>query len=132
MFGKVPEKPEPITRNFSYMYQYTAETPKAPKIGKPLLPPLSERRNSEDRRLVMNVPKTLYFTNGYMPKLADLRDALRNNIMHHDRFNPELETEDFKKFIAPALKLQPGEIKGKVDNRLEQGDIHEILVPLHQ
>ena len=84
-----------------------------------MLPPLSERRRSEDKRLVMDVPKSLYFTNGYMPKLADLRDALRNNLMHHNRYNPELETEDFKKLVAPALKIQPGEIKGKVDEKLE-------------
>lgn len=65
---------------------------------------MNERRRSEDHRLVMNAPKSLYFTNGYMPKIADLRDALRNNSMYHSRFNPELETDDFKKLVGPALK----------------------------
>ena len=40
-----------------------------------------------------------------MPKLADVRDALKNNMMFHNRYNPDLDTEDFKKLMAPALKL---------------------------
>lgn len=74
--------------------------------------------------MMQDVPRSLYFTNGYMPRLADLRDAIRNNTMFHNRYNPELETDDFKKLMAPALKKQPGEVKGKVDEQAETKDVH--------
>ena len=37
------------------------------------------------------IPQSLYYTNGYMPKLADLRDALKSNKIFHNRYNPDLD-----------------------------------------
>ena len=66
-----------------------------------------------------------------MPKLADLRDAIRNNQIFHNRYNPHLEDPSFKKLMAPAMKIQPGEVKGKVDEHLEEQPVLDLLIPVH-
>ena len=73
MYGKYPEKVQP-SRNVHFVQHRSSEPiiRKDPKPYRPSFPPLSEGKNRD-------VPRSLYYTNGYMPKLADLRDALRNN-----------------------------------------------------
>lgn len=54
-----------------------------------------------------------------MPKLSDLRNAVRNNKLFHSQYNPHLDDKDFRNVIKHALKRQPGETKGKVDEEFE-------------
>ena len=74
---------------------------------------------SVDNSKKPNVPRSLYYSNGYVPKLSHLRDALRNNNIFHNRFNPEFETSEFKKTYAPAIKRSPAEPVGKIDEKFE-------------
>ena len=90
-------------------------------------PPSPERPPHHRHRSVP--PRELYFSNGYMPKLADLRDAMRNNQIFHSRFNPVLELPETKKYYAAALKLQEGEEEGFVDEGIEDRDVLDILIP---
>ena len=52
-------------------------------------------------------PRDLYYSSEYMPKVADLRDAMRNNKIFHNRFNPALELPETKKYYSTALKPIP-------------------------
>lgn len=73
MFGKHATPVAVPSRNQIFRQARTSQPPAltTPLVRKEL-PALSERKN-------IDVPKTLYFTNGYMPSLSDLRDAVRNN-----------------------------------------------------
>ena len=51
----------------------------------------------------MDIPKSLYYTNGYMPKLADLRDALKSNTIFHSRYNAELDDPGLRKYFKHAI-----------------------------
>ena len=66
------------------------------------------------------MPRSLYFTNGYMPKLADLRDAVKNNSIFHHKYNPQLEDPAFKEIYGRVLKKQPGEKDRCVDEAFEE------------
>jgi len=128
MFDKYPTKPEAPLRNIFGLLQPLERKEKRPgqSTTRADLPPLGKER------LLLDVPKSLYITSGYMPKLSDLRDALRNNAMYHNRFNPEFETADFKKVYSPAVRLQPGEVPGKVDEVFENKPVLEMLIPRQQ
>ena len=78
------------------------------------------------------MPKSLYFTNGYMPKLADLRDALRNNELFHNRYNPNLDTPEIRQAFATAIKRQPEETPGMVNEEFENQPLIDMLIPVHQ
>ena len=52
-----------------------------------------------------SIPQSLYYTNGYMPKLADLRDAIKSNKIFHNRYNPELDDPQVRKYFKDAIKL---------------------------
>ena len=47
-----------------------------------------------------------------MPKLSDLRDALKSNKIFHNRYNPEMDDPQFKKYFKDAIKPTEEEIKG--------------------
>ena len=49
-------------------------------------------------------PRSLYYSNQYLPKLADLRDAMRINQVFHNRFNEVLELPETKRYYAAALR----------------------------
>ena len=101
MYGKYPEKVRP-TRNVHFAQHRSSEPVirKDPIPYRPTFPPLPEHKKKD-------VPRSLYYTNGYMPKLSDLRDALRNNEIFHNRYNPHLDMPDIKRDFATAIKLQP-------------------------
>ena len=80
----------------------------------------------------MHVPGALYYSNGYMPKLADLRDALRNNAIFHNRYNPHLDGPEIRRNFATAIKRAPTEEPGKVDEEYENQPLLEMLIPIHQ
>ena len=68
---------------------------------------------------VSNLPRSLYFASGYMPKLSDLRDAMRNNQLFHSRYNPVLDLPETKKYYAAALKPIEGENPKEFNAELE-------------
>lgn len=67
-----------------------------------------------------------------MPKLSDLRDALRNNNIFHDRYNPHLDGPEIRKNFATAIKCAPNEVPGKIDEEYENQPLLEMLIPVHQ
>ena len=67
-----------------------------------------------------------------MPKLSDLRDALRNNEIFHTRYNPTLDTPEVKQAFATAIKRSPSEVPGKVDEEYENQPLLDMLIPVHQ
>lgn len=84
----------------------------------------------EARNLVL--PRSLYYTNGYMPKLGDLREALRNNKIFHHQYNPQFESAAFRKYHAEALKLlkeDPQNVDLDLENEIE---VLDLLQPHHQ
>ena len=58
-----------------------------------------------------NIPQSLYYTNGYMPKLADIRDALRANKVFHNRYNPALDDPKLRAYYKDAIKKTKEEEK---------------------
>lgn len=78
-----------------------------------------------------NVPRSLYFTNGYMPKLSDLRDAIRNNKIFHNRYNPNLDDPEFNRIFANAINRSPTEPAGKIDEAFEDQLVLDMLIPVH-
>ena len=64
-----------------------------------------------------------------MPVVADIRDAIRNNKIFHNRFNPALEIPETKKYYAAALKDIDGEKQGYVHEDVEDQDVLALLVP---
>ncbi len=129
MHCKYPEKvktPSAQGKNVKFIKEMTdANKPIETNYYRPTYPP-----NSESHQRA--VPRSLYYTNGYMPKLSDLRDALRNNEIFHNRYNPELDTPAIRKVYQAAIKLQPGEVKGKVDEEFENQPVLEMCIPSHQ
>ena len=79
-----------------------------------------------------NIPQSLYYTNGYMPKLADLRDAIKQNKIFHNRYNPELDDPQFKKYFRDAIKPSKSERKGETDENHENQDALKFIIPRHQ
>ena len=67
-----------------------------------------------------------------MPKLSDLRDAIRNNTIFHNRYNPHLDDPEFKRVFAAAIRRSPHEQKGKIDEAYENQPLLEMLIPVHQ
>ena len=78
-----------------------------------------------------NVPRSLYFTNGYMPKLSDLRDVIRNNKIFHNRYNPNLDDPEFNRIFANAINRSPTEPAGKIDEVFEDQLVLDMLIPVH-
>ena len=78
------------------------------------------------------MPRSLYYANGYVPKLADLRNALRNNDIFHNRYNPHFETADFRKTYAAAIKQSPLEKPRMIDEKHEDQNLLDMLIPVHQ
>ena len=78
------------------------------------------------------IPQSLYYTNGYMPKLADLRDALKSNKVFHNRYNPDLDDPSLREYFKDAIKPTAAEKAGKVDEDFENQDLLKFLIPGHQ
>ena len=128
MFGKYPEKIVPEGRNVHFAQHRSSEPTASRKVSvpyRPTFPPLEESKKKD-------VPRSLYYTNGYMPKLSDLRDALRNNEIFHTRYNPNLDTPEVKRAFATAIKRSPSEVPGKVDEEYENQYLLDMLIPVHQ
>ena len=111
MYGKKPlelQKQPSIKHHFAVRSNST----KTSNSYRPTFPPIKENE-------MKNVPRSLYFTNGYMPKLADLRNAIRNNLIFHNRYNPHLDDPEFKRIFDPAINRSPQEQAGKIDEAFE-------------
>jgi hypothetical protein len=52
------------------------------------------------------VPKSLYFSSGMQPSLADVRDALRKQEFAHSTFDPHFVSHKFKKTFDTSKVLR--------------------------
>lgn len=77
-----------------------------------------------------NIPRSLYFSDKFQPKLADLREALRANSFNHKKYNPKLEDKDFKNYYKAAIN-KIGQTT-EVNEMAEQALIFDQLVPRAQ
>ena len=67
-----------------------------------------------------------------MPKLSDLRDALKSNKIFHNRYNPEMDDPQFKKYFKDAIRPTEEEVKGQTDENFENQDLLKFIIPIHQ
>ena len=67
-----------------------------------------------------------------MPKLADLRDALKSNKIFHNRYNPDLDDPQLREYFKDAIKPTKEEKEGKVDEHFENQDLLKFIIPDHQ
>ena len=114
MYGRHPAPLEtpPKRIHFAMAQRRTSEPVKKKEPFRPKFEPNTPAQS-------VHVPGSLYYSNGYMPKLSDLRDALRNNSIFHDRYNPHLDGPEIRKKFATAIKRAPTEEPGKVDEEYE-------------
>ena len=123
MRGKYPEPRAPEPKSIAFKNHRQSEP-----IVK--VKPLEVKKEVHVKK--PTVPRSLYYANGHVPKLADLRDAIRNNSMFHNRYNPHFGTSEFKKAYGPALRRAPHEAPGKIDEEWEDQNLVDLLIPYHQ